>query len=126
MNLGAALFRQGRHLEAASEFADLARDLPRDAGVRAHLVTALILADTLDEARREAMRARSAFPASGRIDVLLARIEARSGRRGEALLYLRSAVAKDPAVRALIEEEADFAPLRGGPAYAEILSAPDR
>jgi tetratricopeptide (TPR) repeat protein len=120
-NLGSALFRQDRYLEAASMFADLARDLPRDVSIRSHYVTSLLMADTLDEARSAALQARREFPDSGRIDYLLSRIEARAGRRGEALFYLRSAVAKDRGVIPWAEREADFAPLRGMAAFAEIL-----
>src|SRR5262249_12246201 len=95
--LAEALERQARHDESAAVFASLASAYPADPKLRSPYVTALILSGALARARAEIDKARRDFPSLTWFDFDLARIEARTGHREEALALLGISLSGDPA-----------------------------
>ena len=81
----------------------------------------LIEAGRLEEATRAAQAARREFPGSAYFDFCLARIAARSGRKGEAAALLRAALERDPSARQWIASVRDFEALRTEPGLKTLL-----
>jgi len=127
VNLAEALFRQNKYADAAVEFELLAAAKPDDANVRSPYVVSLIHTGALDTARRAALQARQDFPdLAAWFDFCLARIQARAGRRDEALTLLETALSKDEATRGWLKEVDDFDAYRKDPAFAPLLSPQKR
>jgi tetratricopeptide (TPR) repeat protein len=106
--LAEALFRQAEFPQAAREFGELAELDPSDAELRSGLIVSLLRAGDLTAARRAAERARDEFPEVAWFDFCLARVEARSGRREEALALLRAARDRDGATLEWVRRVDDF------------------
>ncbi len=111
-----------RPAEEAARLGELASLLPGDLSVRARLVDAWIRAGALQEARKEARAARGDFPQTAWFDFCLARIEARLGRRQEALALLQTAIARDGAAAGWIDQVDDFDAYRGLAEFDGIVS----
>src|SRR5207247_1039635 len=101
------LFQQERYREAAAEFGTLAQLDPGNPDLRSPYVVSLLKAGDLEEAREQAKAARRDFPGLAWFDFCLARVEARSAHRAEALALLRNALAKDRATREWIGKVTD-------------------
>jgi tetratricopeptide (TPR) repeat protein len=123
-NLAEALFREDRYREAAAEFKALTQIDPTDPDLRSPFVVSLLKAGDLEEARWQTEAARRAFPDLAWFDFCLARVEARSSRRAEALALLRNSLARDPATRDWIGKVPDFDSYRSSSEF-EALLAPD-
>ena len=123
VNLAEALHRQARHAEAADAYGDLLGLNPGDVDSRSNFVVALIHSNQLDRARAPAEAARRAFPQMAWFDFCLARVEAKAGRRGEALALLETALARDPAAREWLTKVGEFDPYRGSREFDAILPA---
>ena len=123
VNLAEALHRQARHAEAADAYGDLLGLNPGDVDSRSNFVVALIHSNQLDRARAAAEAARRAFPQMAWFDFCLARVEAKAGRRGEALALLETALARDPAAREWLTKVGEFDPYRGSREFDAILPA---
>ena len=119
--LAESLFRQKRYDEAAAEFKGIVRLQPDDPNARSAYLVSLIDAGDLEEARAQANEARRAFPQLAWFDFCLARIEARSGHKQEALRLLKACVTRDAAARSWIGQVNDFRLYRGEPEFDVLL-----
>ncbi len=119
--LAESLFRLERYAEAAGEFKGLVLSQPDDPNLWSPYVVSLIHAGDLKEARTQAERARRAFPGAAWFDFCLARVEARTGHKKEALELLKSCAARDPATREWIGKVPDFDSYRGDREFDAIL-----
>ncbi len=120
--LAESLFQQSKYPEAAAELKDLVRVHPEDPDVRSPFVVSLIHAGDLAEARRAAEEARRAFPDLAWFDFCLARVEARAGRKAEALSLLKRSLNRDPVTREWIRKVNDFDGYRGTPGFDELVA----
>ena len=123
MNLAEALHRQSRHAEAADAYGDLVGLNPEDVDARSNFVVALIHSNQSDRARAAAEAARRAFPQLAWFDFCLARVEAKAGRRGEALVLLETSLSRDPATREWLKKVAEFDSYRDSSEFESILSS---
>ncbi len=121
VNLAEALFRQKKYSDAAAEFERLVAANPGEVNVRSPYVVSLLHTDDLDAARRAALQARRDFPDLAWFDFCLARVQARSGHRAEAMTLLELSLSKDEATRGWLKEVDDFAPFRKDRGFAAIL-----
>jgi tetratricopeptide (TPR) repeat protein len=120
LNLADALFRQARTIEAGAEFQRLLSDDPVDPRLRSAYILFLMQSGDRERARGVAQDARRDFPGIGLFDFCLARIEAASGKRDEALALLRSAIAKDPEARHWVASADEFKILMGDADFEEL------
>ena len=95
-----------------------------DVNVRSPYVVSLIHTGDLDAARKAAEQARRDFPDLAWFDFCLARIEARSGRKAEALTLLETALSKDEATRGWLREVDDFDAYAADPARSGSTPLP--
>ena len=121
-SLAESLFQQSKYSEAAAELKELVRVRPDDPDVRSPFVVSLIHAGDLAEARRAAEAARRAFPDLAWFDFCLARVEARGGRKAEALALLKRSLERDPATHEWIRKVDDFEGYRGTPGFDELAA----
>jgi hypothetical protein len=115
------VFQQDRNREAAAEFRTLARINGTASDLRSPYVVSLLKDGNLEEARKEAEAARHDFPGLAWFDFCLARVEARSSHRAEALALLKSALARDRAARGWIDKVPDFDSYRGSADFETVL-----
>ena len=123
LNLAEALHRLSRHAEAADAYGDLVGLNPEDLDSRSNYVVSLIHSGQMDRARAAAEAARRAFPQLAWFDFCLARVEAKAGRKGEALALLETSLAKDQAVREWLSKVDEFDSYRGTREYETLLSS---
>ena len=120
--LAESLFQQSKYSDAAAELRNLVRIRPEDPDVRSPFVVSLIHAGDLAEARRAAEEARRVFPDLPWFDFCLARVEARAGRKDEALALLRRSLERDPTTREWIRKVNDFDGYRGTPGFDQLVA----
>lgn len=125
-NLAEALHRLSRHAEAADAYEELVGLNVGDVDARSNFVVSLIHSGQMDRARAAVEAARRDFPQVAWFDFCLARVEARAGRKGEAMALLETAMAKDPAVREWLGKVDEFDPYRGTREFKAILPEPIR
>ncbi len=123
VNLAEALYRQSRYVEAADAYSELAGLKPDDVDARSNYVVALIHSGQLDRARAAAEAARQAFPGLAWFDFCLARVEAKAGRKGEAMVLLETAFSKDPMTGEWLKKVGEFDAYRGTREFESILSS---
>jgi tetratricopeptide (TPR) repeat protein len=121
-NLAEALHAQSRHAEAADVYGEMVDLDPTDIDARSNLVVALIHSGQLDRARAATQAARRDFPQVVWFDFCLARVEAKAGRKGEALVLLETALARDPSVKEWLLKVDEFDPYRGTRGFEAILT----
>ncbi len=119
--LAESLFQQSKYAEAATELKELVRVRPEDPDVRSPFVVSLIHAGDLAEARRAAEEARRAFPDLAWFDFCLARVEAKAGRKTEALALLKRSRQRDASTLEWIRKVNDFDSYRGTPGFDELV-----
>jgi tetratricopeptide (TPR) repeat protein len=124
LDLADALYGQARYAEAADAYGDLVSLDPDDVDARSNYVVALIRSGQTDRARDATDAARSAFPRLAWFDFCLARVEAQAGRKGEALVLLETALARDPKAREWLEKVDEFDVYAGTREFQSILSRP--
>jgi len=122
VNLAEALHRLSRHAEAADAYGELVSLQPEDPDSRSNFVVSLIHSGQLDRARAATEAARRAFPQLAWFDFCLARVEAKAGRKGEALALLANSLAKDQSVREWIGKVDEFDAYRGTREFQAVLS----
>jgi len=120
-NLAEALHRMSRHAEAAEAYGQLVDLDPGDVDARSNLVVSLIHSGQIDRARSAVQAARKDFPQVAWFDFCLARVEAKAGRKEEALALLETALARDPQVKEWLEKVDEFDPYRGTREFKTIL-----
>jgi tetratricopeptide (TPR) repeat protein len=118
--LAEVLFKMERYAEAVPAYKELTELRPGEPGVLSPYIVSLLRAGDLQEARRHAEAARKAFPGVAWFDFCLARIEARSGRKREALELLSASASRDPATREWLQKVDDFESFRGDPAFDRL------
>jgi tetratricopeptide (TPR) repeat protein len=106
--LADSLYLQGHRREALEEYRRLASEVPADPELRATFVGILVELGDLEAARAAAEAGRRDFRGLPVFDVLLARVEARSGHEAEARALLRAAHDRDPAVEDVVRAVHDF------------------
>ncbi|HEV8701858.1 MAG TPA: tetratricopeptide repeat protein [Candidatus Polarisedimenticolia bacterium] len=122
LDLADALYGQARYAEAADAYGDLVSLDPDDVDARSNYVVALIRSGQTDRARAATDAARSAFPRLAWFDFCLARVEAQAGRKGEALVLLETALARDPKVKEWLEKVDEFDVYAGTREFQSVLS----